>query len=167
MRCGRDAPTRQAAGAHALNCKARADQRALHSGLVKLPDVDKPRAATPSPAGAPAQRARPRPPPLRQVGLRWRVKNSRDVVPKIRLSPYYAHVGRELLVGRVDPYPDLAMFSDLPDHFCPQYIKGLDELSDSWFSMLDLTAILPLRIHAALINSSYRIWRYCTQLSGE
>ena len=121
----------------------------------------------PPPAGAPAQRARPRPPPLRQVGLRWRVKNSRDVVPKIRLSPYYAHVGRELLVGRVDPYPDLAMFSDLPDHFCPQYIKGLDELSDSWFSMLDLTAILPLRIHAALINSSYRIWRYCTQLSGE
>lgn len=103
----------------------------------------------------------------RLVGIRWRVKNSRDVVPKVRLSPYYTHVGRELLTGRIDPYPDVPMFSDLPDHFCTKYIAGLDTVTDSWWRQLDITAILPLRIHAAMINSSYRLWRYCATLNGE
>ena len=129
-----------------------------------------------------------------QVGMRWRVKNSRDVVPKVKLSPYYAHVGRELLIGRYDPYPDLPMFSDLPDHFATKcvlrswsrtsrqssrlawseplpcchlrYIASLDTFSDSWWRNIDIEAILPHRVHASMINSSYKFWHYCSSWTG-
>ena len=71
-------------------------------------------------------------------------------------------MGTPLDVGKPDPYPDLPMFSDLPDHFCTKYIAGLDAHSDSWWGGFDASALLPSRVHAALINNSYRMWRYCS-----
>lgn len=112
----------------------------------------------PFPAGSPRSR---------QVSLRWRVKHGRDLVVKVPAGDF-ANCGQELHCGRDDPYPDIPVFQDLPDHDSIRYIEALDALSAKMGSEGDLSAfplnvvgaLNPARGFAVVMNELFKAWLF-------
>ena len=96
-----------------------------------------------------------------RVSLRWRCKQGRDLVTKAPAGGGYVHVGTELVCGRGDPYPDVAIFMDLPDHDSIRYVEELDILSargrQGCLPPELLAALLPERLSACVMNELYKV----------
>lgn len=104
---------------------------------------------------------------LPQVGLRWRVKHGRDLVVKVPAGDF-AGCGTELHCGRDDPYPDIPVFQDLPDHDSIRYIEALDALAVRVskegdimaFPLNVVGALNPARGLALMMNELFKAWQY-------
>ncbi len=59
------------------------------------------------------------------VSFYARCKNGRDPVPACIPPISYSHVGYEIHNGPVDPYPDVPVLIDIPDHDIAGYVKAL------------------------------------------
>ena len=64
-------------------------------------------------------------------GCTLRVKAGRDPVDSCLPPPVYQHLPPKMHVGRADPYPDICLLPDLPDHDMAYYIECLKKDSTS------------------------------------
>lgn len=96
------------------------------------------------------------------------MKHGRDLVVKVPAGDF-ANCGEELHCGRDDPYPDIPVFQDLPDHDSIRYIEALDAQAAkvgaqggdlAAFPLSVVGALNPARGLAVVMNELFKAWLY-------
>ena len=73
-------------------------------------------------------------------------------VAKVPLAIRFAHVGEECRFGRQDPYPEVPLITDIPDHMQDPYVRSYD-LPDPPTPWYILAGGASLRAVFALLNT--------------
>ncbi len=98
----------------------------------------------------------------RVVSWSIKYKHSYDPVDSCLPPVVYSHVGQARQVGRPDPYPDLSLLWDLPDHDIAQYLSNVkcDNTAPStptaWIPYVQgLLINTPVKVYFAIRNFTF------------